>query len=56
MFIYREPFLPWLDFAYKIVLPKYFNINLYLVTPFFLYVGVSIIFYMIWKPELTKID
>jgi hypothetical protein len=56
MFIYRGPFLHWLDFAYKIVLPKYFNINLYLVTPFFFYVGIGIIFYMIWKPELTKID
>ena len=56
MFIYRGPFLHWLDFAYKTVLPKYFNINLYLVTPFFLYVGIGLIFYIIWKPELTKMD
>jgi hypothetical protein len=56
MFIYRGQFLHWLDFAYKNVLPKYFNINLYLVTPFFLYVGIGLIFYMIWKPELTNMD
>ncbi len=56
MFIYRGPFLHWLDFAYKNVLPKYFNINLYLVTPFFLYVGIGLLLYMIWKPELTNMD
>ena len=56
MFIYRGLFLHWLDFAYKNVLPKYFNINLSLVTPFFLYVGIGLIFYMIWKPELTNMN
>ncbi len=56
MFLYRGPFLHWLDFAYKIVLPKYFNINLYLVTPFFLYAGVAFTFYLMWKPELHKLE
>ncbi|PZO38342.1 MAG: hypothetical protein DCF19_16830 [Pseudanabaena frigida] len=55
MFLYRGLFLQWLDFIYKIILPRYFNINLYLVTPFFLYVLVGFLIYMIWRPVLQSI-
>ena len=54
IFLYRGLFLHWLDFIYKIILPKYFNINLYLVTPFFLYLLVGFLMYLIWKPVLRS--
>jgi hypothetical protein len=56
MFLYRGLFLHWLDFLHKIILPKYFNINLYTVSPLFLYVLVAFLIYLIWKPILDSID
>ena len=56
MFLYRGLFLHWLDFIYKVILPRYFNINLYLVTPFFLYIFVGFLIYIIWRPVLNSTD
>ena len=50
IFLYRGPFLHWLDWIHKVILPKYFSVNLSLVTPFFLYVAIIYCIYLIWKP------
>ncbi len=50
IFLYRGPFLHWLDWIHKVILPKYFNINLSLMTPFFFYVVIIYGIYLIWKP------
>ncbi|MDB9535812.1 hypothetical protein PN451_08165 [Dolichospermum planctonicum CS-1226] len=50
MFLYKGPFLHWLDYLYKVVLPKYYNIHISLMTPFFIYVVTAWIIYLIWRP------
>lgn len=53
-FIYRGPSLHWLDYAYQTILPKYFNIHLALVTPFFIYVATFIVIYILWQPLIKE--
>lgn len=50
MFLYKGPFLHWLDYLYKVVLPQYYNIHISLMTPFFIYVATAWLIYLIWKP------
>jgi hypothetical protein len=50
-FIYRGPFLQWQSYLYKVFLPQYFNIHLSLMTPFFIYVLMGFIIYLIWTPR-----
>jgi hypothetical protein len=51
IFLYRGPFLQWQDYLHKVILPQYFNIHLSLVTPFFIYVVMAFIVYVIWSPR-----
>jgi hypothetical protein len=54
MFLYRGPFLHWLDYLYKVVLPQYYNVRLSLMTPFFIYVATGFLIYLIWKPNIKQ--
>ena len=56
IFLYRGPFLHWLDLIHKVILPRYFNINLSAVTPFFIYVAIAYCIYLIWKPITTNLN
>ncbi|BAZ25943.1 hypothetical protein NIES4073_68490 [Kalymmatonema gypsitolerans NIES-4073] len=54
IFLYRGPFLHWLDYLYKVVLPQYYNVRLSLMTPFFIYVATGFLIYLIWKPNMKQ--
>ncbi len=56
IFLYRGLFLHWLDWIHKIILPRYFNVNLSSVTPFFIYVVIAYGIYLIWKPITTNFN
>lgn len=51
VFLYRGPFLHWLDFTYRTILPTYFNIHISLMTPFFIYLATTLLLYLVWKPS-----
>jgi flagellar biosynthesis protein FliQ len=56
MFLYKGPFLQWLDYLYKVVLPHYYNVRISLMTPFFIYVATGFLIYFIWKPSIKQQD
>lgn len=53
VFIYRGPFLHWLDFLYKVILPDSLGIHISLMTPFFIYLTTALLLYLVWKPKLS---
>ncbi|MBE9206749.1 hypothetical protein IQ244_09530 [Nostoc sp. LEGE 06077] len=54
MFISRGLFLHWLDYGYKTILPKYLNIHVSLMTPFFIYLAIFSLIYIIWQPLIKE--
>ncbi|MBU7585530.1 MAG: hypothetical protein KAF91_22025 [Nostoc sp. TH1S01] len=53
-FIYKGPTLHWLDYVYKTILPRYFHINISLMTPFFIYLAAFLVIYIIWQPLIKE--
>lgn len=56
IFLYRGLFLQWLDWIHKVILPRFFNINLSAVSPFFLYIAIAYCIYLIWKPIIHQVN
>lgn len=54
MFLDKGLFLHWLDYGYKVILPKYYNMHISYMTPLFIYVATALMIYLIWKPSIKQ--